>query len=86
VSEHNGTTKKIADPMAAALDAQVSDPDGVNVEELGDYDLIGLGSGLAFGKHYQRLLELVDALRALHAKTFVFSTRGAPRGGRTTLP
>ena len=81
VSEHHGNTKKIADAMAAVLDAQVTHPDDVDVEALGDYDLIGLGSGIAFGKHYPRLLEWVDALPALHAKTFVFSTRGAPRGG-----
>jgi flavodoxin len=81
VSEHHGNTKKIAGAMAAVLDAEVSHPDDVNVEALGDYDLIGLGSGIAFGKHYQRLLEFVDALPALHAKTFVFSTRGASRGG-----
>jgi flavodoxin len=80
VSEHHGNTKKIADAMAAVLDARVSHPDDVNVEELGDYDLIGLGSGIAFGKHYKRLLEFVDALPALHAKTFVFSTRGASHG------
>jgi len=67
--------------MAAVLDAEGSHPDDVNVEELGDYDLIGLGSGIAFGKHYQRLLEFVDVLPALHAKTFIFSTRGSPRGG-----
>ena len=80
VSEHHGNTKKIADAMAAVLDAQVSHPDDANVEELGDYDLIGLGSGIAFGKHYTRLLEFVDALPALHAKTVVVSTRGASRG------
>ena len=81
VSEHHGNTKKIADAMAAVLGADVSHPDDVNVEALGDYDLIGLGSGIAFGKHYQRLLEWVDALPSLRAKAFVFSTRGAPRGG-----
>ena len=77
VSEHHGNTKKIADAMAAVLDAEVRRPDDVNVEALGDYDLIGFGSGIAFGKHYQRLLELVDALPALHAKTVcVLNERG----------
>ena len=81
VSEHHGNTKKIADAMAAVLDARVSHPDDVDVQTLSDYDLIGLGSGIAFGKHYQRLLEWVDGLPALNAKTFVLSTRGAPREG-----
>ena len=43
VSEHHGNTKKIAGAMAAVLDAEVSHHDDVNVEALGDYDLIGLG-------------------------------------------
>ena len=80
VSEHHGNTKKIADAMAAVLDAEVSHPDDVNVEELGDYDLIGLGSGIAFGKHYKRLLELVDALPALHARRLCSQRGGHPWG------
>ena len=58
VSQHHGNTKKIADAMAAVLDAEVRRPDDVNVEALAEYDLIGFGSGIAFGKHYQPLLEV----------------------------
>jgi flavodoxin len=81
VSQHHGNTKKIADAMAAVLDAEVRRPADVNVEALAEYDLIGFGSGIAFGKHYQPLLRWVDALPALDKKAFVFSTRGAPRQG-----
>ncbi len=81
VSQHHGNTKKIADAMAAVLDAEVRRPDDVNVEALAEYDLIGFGSGIAFGKHYQRLLRWVEMLPALDKKAFVFSTRGASRQG-----
>jgi flavodoxin len=81
VSQHHGNTKKIADAMAAVLDAEVRRPDDVNAEALAEYDLIGLGSGIAFGKHYQRLLKWVDELPSLDKKAFVFSTRGASRQG-----
>jgi flavodoxin len=75
VSQHHGNTKKIADAMAAVLDAEVRRPADVNVEALAEYDLIGFGSGIAFGKHYQPLLKWVDALPALDKKAFVLTTR-----------
>jgi flavodoxin len=81
VSQHHGNTKKIADAIAAVLDAEVRRPDNVNVETLAEYDLIGFGSGIAFGKHYKPLLTWVDELPSLDKKAFVFSTRGASRQG-----
>lgn len=75
-SYHHGNTKKIADAMAAVLNAEVVSPGDVNIEALGDYDLIGFGSGIAFGKHYKGLLKWVDGLPVLSKKAFVFSTRG----------
>ena len=81
VSQHHGNTKKIADAMAAVLGAEVRRPDDVNVEALAEYDLIGFGSGIAFGKHYQPLLRWVETFPMLDKKAFVFSTRGASRLG-----
>jgi len=81
VSQHHGNTKKVADAMAAVLAAEVLHPGDVNVGTLAEYDLIGFGSGIAFGKHYQPLLKWVDTLPALDKKAFIFSTRGAPRQG-----
>jgi flavodoxin len=79
LSEHHGNTKKIADAMAIVLNAEVVSPRDVNVAALGEYDLIGFGSGIAFGKHYKGLLKLVGELPLDSKKAFVFSTRGAPR-------
>ncbi len=81
VSQHHGNTKKIADAMAAVLGAEVCRPGDVNVEALAEYDLIGFGSGIAFGKHYQPLLRWVETRPPLNKKAFVFSTRGASRHG-----
>ncbi len=78
-SYHHGNTKKIADAMAAVLRADVVSPRDVNVSALDGYDLIGFGSGIAFGKHYKGLLKWVDGLPILHKKAFVFSTRGDRR-------
>jgi flavodoxin len=81
LSTHHGNTKKIADAMATVLNAEVVSPRDVNVAALGEFDLIGFGSGIAFGKHYKGLLKLVDGLPMDSKKVFVFSTRGAPRLG-----
>jgi flavodoxin len=76
-SYHHGNTKKIADAMAAILHAEVVSPRDVNAETFDGYDLIGFGSGIAFGKHYKQILMLVERLPALHKNAFMFSTRGS---------
>ena len=80
-SYHHGNTKKIADAMGGVLDAEVIDPADASSGRLTAYDLIGFGSGIAFGKHYKGLLNCVGTLPALNKKAFIFSTRGAPRQG-----
>ncbi len=80
-SYHHGNTKKIADAVAVVLHAEVVSPSDVNAEMLGGYELVGFGSGIAFGKHYAQILKLVDRLPVFHKNAFVFSTRGSPRQG-----
>jgi flavodoxin len=77
VSTHHGNTKKVADAMAGVLHADVVIPGEVTADALADYDIIGFGSGIAYGKHYTNLLEFVDSLPTLHREAFIFSTRGA---------
>ena len=78
-SYHHGNTKQIADAIAAVLHAAVVSPRDVTAELLDGYDLIGFGSGIAFGKHYKQINELVDKLPSFHKNAFVFSTRGDRR-------
>ena len=63
--------------MANILDAdllQVKQPDASMLEQ---YDLIGFGSGIFFGKHHKNLLDFADRLPLLrNKKTFIFSTSG----------
>jgi flavodoxin len=79
LSEHHGNTKKVADEMAAVLHADIASPDDLNTATIGDYDLIGFGSGIAFGKHYKGLRKVVARLTLDNKKVFIFSTRGAQR-------
>jgi flavodoxin len=52
VSVHYGNTKKIAGAIADVLHAQVCTPDKVDVRMLDDCELIGVGSGIYYGKHH----------------------------------
>jgi len=51
VSVHHGNTKQIADAIAEVLRAQVCTPDKADAAMLADYELIGFGSGIYYGKH-----------------------------------
>ena len=76
-SIHNGNTKKVAERMAKALDADLMQPKELEVNKIGQYDLVGFGSGIYDYKHHVSLLKLADALPDLkHKRVFVFSTSG----------
>ena len=74
-SYHHNNTEKIANVFAKVLDAQIKTPQQVNPEELQEYNLIGLGSGIYSAKHHKSLLDLADKLpKVTDKKAFIFST------------
>ncbi|MDD5194761.1 MAG: flavodoxin family protein [Candidatus Omnitrophica bacterium] len=75
-SVHHNNTEKIARMMAKALMAELLTPDKVKFYELHNYDLIGFGSGIYFGRHHKMLISFAGKLPALNKKTFIFSTSG----------
>jgi flavodoxin len=77
ISVHHGNTEKVAKVMANALDAALLEVKQADASTLGQYDLIGFGSGIYFGKHHKSLLDFVDKLPVLkNKKAFIFSTSG----------
>ena len=77
VSVHHGNTRKIAEKMASELNAYVVEPEEIRPEEALEYDLLGLGSGIFFGRFHRRILDFVDRLPPGGGrKAFVFSTSG----------
>ncbi len=76
LSVHHGNTEKIVKAMPEVLGAEILKPDEVNMVRLFEYDLIGFGSGIYFGRHHQELLNLAEQLPVLNRKAFIFSTRG----------
>ena len=77
VSVSNGNTRRVADRMAEVLGAEVVEPEAVDVETLGDYDLVGFGSGVYYFAVHPRLRELVRRLPAGDGvRVFTFFTSG----------
>jgi flavodoxin len=76
-SYHHKNTEKVASVLANTLGAELKTPSEVKPNELSEYDLIGFGSGISFGKHYNALLEFADKLpQTTNKKAFIFSTSG----------
>lgn len=77
ISVHHGNTERVAKVMANILDADLLQMKQVDASMLEQYDLIGFGSGIFFGKHHKSLLDFVDMLPMLrNKKAFIFSTSG----------
>jgi flavodoxin len=77
ISVHHGNTEKVAKTMAKILDAALLEVEQADASMLEQYDLIGFGSGIYFGKHHESLLDFVDELPVLRNKNvFIFSTSG----------
>jgi flavodoxin len=77
ISVHHGNTERIAKTMANILGADPVQAKQADANMLQQYDLIGFGSGIYFGKHHKGLLDFVDKLPAAgNKKAFIFCTSG----------
>ena len=76
-SKHLGNTKKVAEAMAEVAPVTITDVENVSKYNLHDYDIVGFGSGIYYGKHDKSLTEFVNTLCDKKAYTFVFSTSGS---------
>ncbi len=76
-SHHHQNTEKVARAIGEELGADRIPVDQIRSELLGSYDLLGLGSGIYYGKVHASLLQLVETLPPVTEKwAFVFSTSG----------
>ena len=76
MSVHNGNTRKIARAMAEVLDADMFKPDEISPDCVKDYELVGFGSGVYFGRHHKSLLKFIENADGRGKKAFIFSTSG----------
>ena len=79
LSVHHRNTEKVANAMAEVLGAKLAQPEEVDPASLAEYDMVGFGSGIYFGKHHKTIRAFVDRLPAMSKDVFVFSTGGAAR-------
>jgi len=74
---HHGNTERVAKVIANVLNADPLKLKQATTSMLEQYDFIGFGSGIHFGKHHRNLLNFVDILPMLrNKKAFIFSTSG----------
>jgi flavodoxin len=80
-SVHHQNTTLIARVMADVLSADLRAPEETSPDILKDYDLIGFGSGIYFGRFHSALRACIDQLPDVASSgrsAFVFSTAGLP--------
>lgn len=75
-SKHNDNTLKIAEAMSEAAPVTLTDLENADKYNLGEYDIVGFGSGIYFGKHDKDLMKFAEKAD-FKAYTFVFSTSGS---------
>lgn len=78
-SKHNDNTMKLAEAMSEVAPATVIDIDYAKFYKLSDYDIVGFGSGIYFGRHAKELFELIKASHTKNKYCFVFSTSGSKK-------
>ncbi len=76
-SKHNDNTLKIAEAMSEAAPVTVATLENAQLYNLNEYDIVGYGSGIYFGKHDKELLKFVESLGNDKSYCFVFSTSGS---------
>lgn len=80
VSVSHGNTARVARAMADVLHAEVRAPEEVDPATLGEYDLVGFGSGIYYTSVHPRLRDLVEALpEGTGTSAFLFTTSGQGR-------
>ena len=75
-SYHHMNTRKIAIAMAQAIGAEILPVREARTSVIEGADLIGLGSGVYYGKFGKKTIDFIDQNEWTGKKTFLFSTSG----------
>lgn len=76
-SKHLGNTMKIAEAMSEVAPVTIIDLDEAQKYNFMEYDIVGFGSGIYYGKHAKELFEFIKKVCDKKAYSFVFSTSGS---------
>lgn len=75
-SVHHQNTRRVAEAMSRQLGAHLLTLADAAEADATQYDLVGWGSGIYFGRHHPELLQLAATWPSLPRRSFVFSTAG----------
>ena len=75
-STHRQNTLKIAEAMSEYAAMSIVEIDDAAKYNLGDYDIVGFGSGIYGGKFSKKILKLIDNNIEDIKNVFIFSTSG----------
>ena len=79
-SVHHKNTEKVVKAIAEKHpEIELIDATKTVLKDLASYDLIGLASGIFYGKFHKALLRFINDNLPAHKKTFVIYTCGADR-------
>jgi flavodoxin len=77
-SEHHGNTRKLADVISEELNAKLVTSEQSSGLGIGEYDLVGFGSGIYYGDFHKLMYKFLSHLpRQQGKKAFLFSTTGS---------
>lgn len=85
-SIYNDNTLKLARAMAQTLGCLCITANEALTHNLAEYQTIGLGSGIYFGKHHPKIFEVIETLETNYQEVFIFSSRGNPFLGKYHAP
>ena len=85
-SVHMGNTRKIAQAMTENAPVMVAEIEDISNYDLNDYDIVGFGSGIYYGKHDKKIMEFVQKLSDNKSYSFVFSTSGGSSFEKNNKP
>ncbi len=81
-SEHHGNTEKVAQRIAAVLKAELMSSQEIDIDDVREFDLVGIGSGVYYGHFHEKLFKFIEHLPAqIGRKAFVFCTTGSKSYG-----
>jgi NAD-dependent dihydropyrimidine dehydrogenase PreA subunit/flavodoxin len=80
-SMYHGNTQKLSTVMARKLNSHLMTCEQAMSENIQNYKIIGLGSGIYFTSHHPKLFDIAKKMNDTQ-KAFIFSTHGRPFLGK----
>ena len=78
-STHHGNTKKVVETISEQCGAELIDATVFDSADLSVYDIVGIASGIAYGRYYPKLLSFIENNLPDGKPVFFLHTAGSPK-------